>query len=329
MRTSLLAVLLLLLAYPFSPALAIDCTKPSQPDEKMICADLELKARDERLNETYQRVSGTRDPTERRALLALEKAWRSILARSSRVGDRIDRQFLLDEIDQRREFLDNGEGIGPERRGRLTYFSVDSPALRKRDSWVRVSSFKFATPHNSGERLFNAEMDKTVDYGGSQEMDDKSECACKDQTEIYRAYLSPRFISVSIESFEYNGGTHGWYRTNYVNVDLARGKIPELEDLFDPSHIPQLVGLCRSSFRFSDPDVLEVDVRDATGAVSVSPKFRDAVLFLGNWAFSKTRAEVRFDVGQLGGGEAQGEQFCTLPYADLRAFLKPGRVLPP
>ncbi|MBW0005141.1 MAG: hypothetical protein JO216_16820 [Hyphomicrobiales bacterium] len=142
--------------------------------------------------------------------------------------------------------------------------------------------------------------------------------------------MSDRFISVSINSYEYNGGTHGWNETHYLNVDLEHGKAAELEDFFELSRLTRVIALCRQNFHSSNPEEIELDARDAEGkAISVSQNFRRVVLDPDNWSFSKTRAHIRFGIGDLGGGYAQGEQFCTLRYADLRPLLRPGKVLPP
>jgi hypothetical protein len=171
---------------------------------------------------------------------------------------------------------------------------------------------------------------KKIYYGGSQELHDKSDCRCQDETSIFRAYLSDRFVSVPINSYEYNGGPHGWDETYYLNIDLERGRVAELEDFFQSTRLPKIVALCRRNFHPSNFDELEVDARDASGKiVSVSENFRRTALELANWAFSQTRAQIRFGIGDLAGGYAQGEQYCTLPYADLRPLLKPGKVLPP
>ncbi|MBW0005140.1 MAG: DUF1311 domain-containing protein [Hyphomicrobiales bacterium] len=172
MRARLLAILLVAIALWPRFALAIDCTKASLDDEKATCTDPRLKAADERLNETYRRVWRSRDEADRRGLKALQEDWIFWRGQSALFDGKIDGQSLREDIDQRRDFLEHVEGIGAERRGRLTFLALDSPPFRRGDSSVHVSAFKFAVPRTAGERLFNDEMDKKIDYGGSPEIPD-------------------------------------------------------------------------------------------------------------------------------------------------------------
>jgi len=159
MRACLLTILAIIFTSWSRSVLAIDCTKASFNDEKAICVDPELKTADKRLNETYRRVWRARDKGDRRGLEALQEDWIFMRHPSAFVDDKIDRQFLREDIEQRRDFLEHGEGRS-QGRGRLTYIALDSPALRKGDSAAHVSAFKFAVPRTPGERLLNDEIDK-------------------------------------------------------------------------------------------------------------------------------------------------------------------------
>jgi Lysozyme inhibitor LprI len=340
-RKHLLAACFLAIICSSLPARAIDCTKASQPDEKAICADPVLKAADERLNETYRRVWHERGPADRRGLEALQEDWISARRFSAFPADKLNRQYLLEEIGQRRELLERGEGVGPDKRGRLTYITIDVPADdEKKEESITIHLFKFSRARTAGERLFNSHIENSIDnldgYTSKElirsviKKPQRVNDAGKITLNIFDTFLSDSFISVVITYWEYSSGmAHGMGTTTYVNIDLEHGIQPKLEDLFERSHLSQIALLCRKNLNYRDDiDGLNVDVRDDNGTVSLSETFLNTAQSIDSWTFSETHAEIDFGLYLLGSYE-DGIQSCTLPYADLRPFLKRGKVLPP
>jgi uncharacterized protein len=325
------------------PAHAIDCTKASRGDEKAICADPVLKTADERLNQTYERIWRARSADERKGLEALQRDWITGRNDCPHSNDTTDARCLLGKIEERRAFLVRAEGVGPERRGRLTYLAIDKPAIVERDTALHVSAFRFANARSAGERLFNTEINRQIEYqetevSFSDTEGEKRLCAGDDKRygcnfensfRMPQPFLTDEFISAPIDTWFYSGGAHGGGNTVYINIDLVHGKIIDMKDLFDKKAGNKVVVLCRKNFdAHGGEDLNLVDEEDYERDDHASDTFSSTVRDLQSWSFSKDRATVLFGLYVLG-PYAAGEQICTLPYADLRPLLKPGKVLPP
>jgi len=73
---SLTASLLLLSLLQFTgPALALDCSSPSNQSDMNLCATNDLKRQNQKLNESYNAIRAKLDPKQKQDLKQVQLAW--------------------------------------------------------------------------------------------------------------------------------------------------------------------------------------------------------------------------------------------------------------
>lgn len=320
----------LLLVLGVQPAAAIDCAKAQSPIEKAICADQKLKAADDAMSAAYSSLRETLTAAERKGLAASQRKW--IKSREDICGyqEGAERSscVLAQTEERRRLFLAEPES-GPGTGARMVpIFVQQDPDPYRFD--IDYTLIRFAEPKSSGEKLFNAEVDKLVKDAPLKRQEDAApdgmnyaSYAAMDIT-----YASPTFLSAKVEGWENTGGAHGNGGTSTINVDLARGIAMTTEDLFDDKGQAALNADCVAQIAVqkkqrndgqdfdpaNDPNYQESTVVD----ILKSP---DA------WSFWRDKAVVTFNAYAIG-SYAEGPYECEFPMAKLKSLAKAGAPLP-
>ena len=69
------------------------------------------------------------------------------------------------------------------------------------------------------------------------------------QSNLQLVYWSDQYAVLALSSYEYTGGAHGNYGTDYTTVDLKTGKVVSLADILTPVGRQKLPALLAANFR--------------------------------------------------------------------------------
>jgi hypothetical protein len=129
-------------------------------------------------------------------------------------------------------------------------------------------------------------------------------------------YRDARFLSLAHFKYDYTGGAHGNYGTNYTCIDLQKEKKLELSDLLDTFEARYtLKTLLEKAYReqYNIPDEQSVSETLLVDSIPISDNFFVTGKYL---AFGYNPYEI--------GAYAMGEILLYVPLKDLAGYLRPG-----
>ena len=303
--------LIVLLLGSTAPAFAMDCARAELPVEKAICADAQLLAIDQQIEEAYQALASARDDAGKAALQGSQKDW---LAER----DRGATTYLATYMNHRLFYLTGRAFAGPGAASRIV------PLIHWQDvagkPTLKIKALSFATPRSAGEWRFNELMNKQVAdvvYHTGDEPGSTVEMSAS------LIYASARFISVHLGIGEMiQGAAHPNSRSHVVNVDLARrGRELSFTNLFHKETAPKIASLCRPQVLVQKKE-RDAEPEDEAELKQFDEHLNEVVPNLRRWSFAADKVHITFDSYVLG-SYLEGPYSCELPYSALRPLARP------
>jgi uncharacterized protein len=323
-----LSVCLAALVAAISPAAAFDCGKAATQVEKAICADPDLKAKDDEMSSLYADVRRLSTEAERKMLARSQKKWiaeREANCPQSGVGVA---QCIRSMTNERIVLFAGKPSGGPGVEGRIIpVFIVQEGTEQVYD--LDITMLKFAKASSPGQQRFNMiaeDMVARIKTGRHGEETMGRIWAMEEAMTLN--YLSPRLASVMFSSWYDLGGAHGNGASSNFNFSMETGRDYTIGDFFSEESAAKLMAGCKAQIiaekkeRFgSEPYDPEVDsfLKDDTIAEHVAT--------MSSWSFSDTAASIVFNAYAIG-SYAEGPYDCTFPLSELKAVALKGAPLP-
>ncbi len=309
------------------PLFAMDCGKAVSPVDKAICADPAIAAADSAMGAAYSALYASDSDADKKQLLLSQRNWLKSRANAC-VDDRKPSATCLKEWTQRRSlFLQGKPESGPGTGHDLTPVII-AQAGTKTGYEQDIAAMKFRAPVLPGEQLFNTQINKLLkDAPSAKDADAEPDMTYTYDLTIRLAYASPRFLSASVESYVFEGGAHGNSGTSGINIDVAKGKLVEFDDVFQPPAAGKLSAQCFAQIKAQKTE----KGMKLEGGLYTPEQLRstigEGVAKLDRWSFSETQAVVHFDAYELG-AYVEGSYECSFPVEALRAFYRTDSILP-
>ena len=327
MRASL-AVAAAMLACVDTPAVAFDCGKAATTVEKAICADPDLKALDDRLEELYVEVKGLTPEADRKMLGRAQKAWVGAREKGCPVAEAGLSACIADMTATRVALFEGRAETGPGAAGRIIpTFIVQEGNENRYD--LDVTMLRFGSPATKGEQLFNAVADAIaarVKVGPHGEDTAGHIYALEEAMTL--SYASPSLISVNHSFWSDEGGAHGNGGVANTNIDMKAGKVLEIGDLFEEAAVIGFIKDCKAQIIAQKRERLSGEPYDpATDSFLQDAVIGEHVATLSRWSIRESEASVSFDAYAIG-SYAEGSYDCTYAMNELKPLARPGAPLP-
>ena len=311
--------------------LAFDCGKAQTKVEKVICADPKLKAADDAMAASYDKLRATADAAAKDALRISQLRWIAQRENCSYPGAVDVPGCVADLTFKRKSVLTALPETGPGDGSDLAPWFVQRDG--KKGGWdIGFDLVRYAQPQSDGEELFNREVEALTAPAllENSSLGTATEKVPADKIFAYSVALTPTYaskqlISALAEGYEDRGGAHpnGWSRS--INVALDEGRRLSFGDLFPREATGIFAKLC------SDQLIAARRVRNSDAAINLEEGadvvILDHVKDLENWSLRADKATILFDA-YLIGSHAEGAYSCDLDMARLRAHALPGAPLP-
>jgi len=132
--------------------------------------------------------------------------------------------------------------------------------------------------------------------------------------------LPPGIVTIREDAGGYTGGAHGYFGTEFFNIDLRNGRQLKLQDLFLPESNGTLTGIAERYYR------LEKGIVPGVGLSRADEWFEDR--FVLSQTFALTRRGILFLYNQYEiKPYASGQTAFVLPYDAVTDLIDPGGVL--
>lgn len=323
MKPCLATIILLTLA---TPALAFDCSKASTPVEKAICADPQLKRLDGQLSDAYAAVKAASSPAEQKMLARSQKRW--IAEREYCSGDDTGLDACIAQKTKERLSLllgapETGPGAGAKM---VPVFLVQDGTTKQWD--IDMSLLRFAEAQTAGEKLFNRLVDGILGQAKlGPHGEDSHDMVFAMEDSLSLTFASPKLVSARHDFYTNEGGAHGNYGTDNINIDMLRGREISIGDVVDDKAAGILTLWCKKEIdaerkkRVPDAEDVPYDAktRDATIA--------ETVRNLKSWSIGAEEITVSFDPYAVG-AYAEGSYSCSFPTRGVKELALPGAALP-
>ncbi len=321
------AVLLLWLTSG-APASALDCDQAKTATDKAICASPSAQAADVAMSKAYSGLFHRLSEPDRKALILSQRAW--LKGRTYGCPDATGgalAQCLARKTAERQSFLEGRPETGPGSGGGLVPVLIARPG-REGHYEIDVTALEYAPPTSPGETLFNAEVDKLL----KQVPGGKNDAFGRDMIYSFilhmrMAYASPRFLSATIETYQFSGGAHGNSGTSNINIDVAKGKILHFADVFSAAAKQKLDAECLRRILPQKAERAPDEKMEGKNLVDLKSAIAEGLGKLASWSFSAKGAQVSYDAYALG-AYVEGPYSCEFPSAFLRPLVRPGFPLP-
>lgn len=315
-----------LLLFAASPAFAFDCASATTDVEKAICASPQLLRLDAQLSDAYAAVRSVSSPDQRRMLTRSQKRWIAEREYCSGVDTGVD-ACIAQKTKDRLSLLLGAPETGPGAPGKLVpVFLVQDGTVKQWD--IDMSLLRFADPQTAGEKAFNARVDAILDQaklGPHGEESHDMVYAMEDSLAL--TYASPALISARHDFYINEGGAHGNYGTDNINIDMASGRELTIAEVADETGATALTRLCKAEIdaerRRRVPDAGDVPYDEKTRDATIAETVRD----LTSWSIGADEVTVSFDPYAVG-SYAEGTYTCSFPMAQVKALAKPDAPLP-
>lgn len=323
MRTTATVLALLTLAMP---AFAFDCGKASTDVEKAICADPQLKQLDGRLSDAYAAVKAASTPAEQKMLARSQKRWiaeREYCSGDDSGLDACIAQKTKDRISLLRGAPETGPGAGAKM---VPVFLVQDGTTKQWD--INMSLLRFAEPATAGERLFNRLADKILGQAKlGPHGEDSHDMIYAMEDSLSLTFASPRLISARHDFYINEGGAHGNYGTDNLNIDMASGRQLAIGDIVDEAGAASLTRQCKAEIdaerKKRVPDAEDVPYDEKTRDATIAETVRN----LASWSIGADEITVSFDPYAVG-AYAEGAYTCSFRTGAVKALARPGAALP-
>ena len=303
-----------------SATLALDCAKAATNVEREICANPRLKIADDAMAAAYSALRKRLRGNDLKMLAASQRKWLR--------GREEQPSRILDLTESRRRFLlgapDSGKGIG-ERL--IPIFLQKDGSPRSYD--VNFELLKFAKPRSPVEKILNTAIDKILDEADLSENlgETASEGTRNFQTaSAALAFASEKFLSLRIYSTQSFGGAQGMRQTQAINVELDRGTLLDIGKLFGTTGLSILKKQCAQQLLLQKIEQLGEKYRFDDDPSYNDVAMEKALKSSANWTFWENRAELIFNVGDIG-SYREPEYLCsfTTDSLPLMAEYPPSR----
>ena len=314
-----------------SCAHAFDCGKAQTAVEKAICADAKLRAADDAMAATYDKLRAAADAAGKEALKVSQLRWIAQREGCAYPGA-LDVPACVADLTYRRKAVltalpETGPADGPD----LAPWFIQKEG--KTGSWdIGLDLVRYAQPQSEGEEIFNREVVALAAPAllETSTLGTATEKVPADRMYAYGVslvptYASRKLISALAEGYEDRGGAHPNSWTRAINVALDEGRRLGFGDLFPKEASGIFAKLCADQLvaarrvRTSDATM---NLEDGADVVILS-HIKD----LDNWSFRTDKATVMFDA-YLIGSHAEGPYTCELDMARLKAHALAGAPLP-
>ena len=309
---------------PMPPALAFDCGKATTAVELAICDDPALKRLDDELGEAYGALKESLAITEQKMLGQSQKRW---IARREFCGEQEDVTACAKDMTAERLSLLSGQPLsGPGIEAAIVpQFLVQDGNEERWD--INIAVLRFAEPSSPGEEVLNGMAEEVMATAplGPQEQSEGSSRLAREDTFIL-TYASPELVSVRHEFYVNEGGAHGNYGTMNYNIDMAKGDVMRIGDVFPEPSAAILTLWCKKQIeaeklrRVPDLDLSEDEAqRDETIALGIRE--------LSAWSIGEEEIVVHFDPYAVG-SYAEGRYECRFPTKGVKELALRDAVLP-
>ena len=314
-----------------SAGLAFDCGKAQTKVEKAICAEPKLKAADDAMVATYDKLRAAADANGKDALRISQLRWIAQREGCS-YPEAVDVPACVANMTYGRKAVltalpETGPGDGSD----LAPWFVQKEG--RKGGWdIGFDLVRYAQPQSEGEELFNREVEALTAPAllENSTLGTAREKVPADRMFAYSVSLTPTFaskrlISALADSYVDLGGAHPSNWTRAINVLLDEGRRLGFGDLFPKETSGIFAKLC------SDQLIAARRVRNSDATMNLDDGADITILShvkdLENWSFSSDKATIMFDA-YLIGSHAEGAYSCDLDLARLKAHALPGAPLP-
>jgi uncharacterized protein len=308
-----------------SGAQAFDCGKAATPVEKTICANPALKAKDDALGALYAEVKGLSTPAERKMLAVAQKAW--IGEREEACASPGDMACVADKTDERIALFKVIPQGGPGPGSRLIPVFV-AQAGDSHHYTVAFNLARFAVASTPGEKAFNAAIAEVASKAPlGRNAEDSGDRVLESDADLVLTYAAPHLVSAAINAWADDGGAHGNGGVDNINVDLAAGKILEVQDVLTEDGAARLRGDCKAQIIADKTERNDGAYKPEEDSFLSDEAIAEHIATFSRWSFSATEATVTFDSYAIG-AYAEGAFDCVFPLAAVRAAARPDAPLP-
>jgi hypothetical protein len=233
---------------------------------------------------------------------------------------------LAKRTEQRSRYLSGLPETGPGSGSRLLPIIRQESGPRLQYE-IDVNALKFEAPTLSGEKLFNARVDKLLDRLPKNRPRDKAELLYSAWLSLSMTYASPAFLSAHVGTYEFSGGAHGNSSNSNINIDVARGKSVAFTDLFTAGAQSQFEDDCWTQFKKQKAEKGPDETMSPDDTNTYRATIKESVAALENWSFRANTASIGFDPYALG-AYAEGTYSCDFDEQTLSRLRKPDSLLP-
>ncbi|MDD2798736.1 MAG: DUF3298 domain-containing protein [Bacteroidales bacterium] len=180
--------------------------------------------------------------------------------------------------------------------------------------------------YNQLEAIYLKDQDEYAKKKGNNEDDTdlynpvESAYSYEHNTDLNIKFNKANLLSYTVQRYDYTGGAHGMTTDSCFTILLNKGRFLTQEDLFDEASLDKIATLIvkqiASNNKVDDPDKLEEQ-----GYFSVKEIYPNGNIFATNegitWIYNP------YDIAAY----AIGSVVVTLPYSDIKAYLKPQNPL--
>lgn len=231
---------------------------------------------------------------------------------------------------------------GPGGLSRLVPYIIQQKGDRRHFA-VTYDLVKFLAPQSPGEALFNAEIDRLVaelPLGRRQEELSSDYSPHEFHGRASVVYASPRLLLAGVSTSEVNWLASGINAESWsIAIDIKRGVLIEVDDLFDPAALAALQETCLKQVlvqrrkrleeaakhiraEFIKPVREAIDRRHRDMGRLIARQMRD----IRAWSFGKDAAQL--SLGGISGYDWDAGHGCSFAMADIRKLARPGALLP-
>ena len=193
---------------------------------------------------------------------------------------------------------------------------------------IDMALLRFADPVTAGEKLFNRLADtilRQAKLGPHGQESHDMIFAMEDSLSL--TYASPRLVSARHDFYINEGGAHGNYGTDNINIDMASGKRLAIGDIVDEAGAARLTRQCKAEIdaerKQRVPDAEDVPYDAKTRDATIAETVRD----LASWSIGADEITVSFDPYAVG-AYAEGAYSCSFRTRDVKALARPDAALP-
>lgn len=163
---------------------------------------------------------------------------------------------------------------------------------------------------------YQSELDEAKEHFADQP-DEKISAtyfSAEDQTSVDYIGQKENLATFTLSNYNYIGGAHGMYHTNYLNIDLEKQKIISLDDIFSKENQAKLKEMLWNRY--------ETEYREADGNMGFFFKNKEKLHLPQDFYFSAAGINFVYPVYEIG-AYADGQKELMLYWQEIEAFINP------